>query len=39
MGLSAVVGALSFLANDCSLIHGAVSMAAVRDCGWGLGRS
>ncbi|PRW61211.1 putative inactive serine threonine- kinase scy1 isoform X1 [Chlorella sorokiniana] len=29
MGLSSVVGALSFLANDCALIHGAVSMAAV----------
>ena len=29
MGLSYVVAALSFLANDCALIHGAVSMAAV----------
>lgn len=33
MGLNAVVGALSFLANDCALIHGAVSMAAVRCLG------
>ena len=29
MGLSSVVAALSFLANDCALIHGAVSMPAV----------
>ena len=29
MGLCAVVGALSFLANDCALVHGAVCLAAV----------
>ena len=29
MGLSSVVAALSFLANDCVLVHGAVSMHAV----------
>ncbi|EFN51516.1 hypothetical protein CHLNCDRAFT_140213 [Chlorella variabilis] len=29
MGLGATVGALSFLANDCALVHGAVCMAAV----------
>jgi SCY1-like protein 1 len=29
MGLGAVVAALSFLSNDCSLVHGAVGMAAV----------
>ena len=29
MGLGSVVAALSFLSNDCNLVHGALSMAAV----------
>lgn len=29
MGLSSLVAALSFLANDCGLVHGAVCLAAV----------
>lgn len=29
MGLRGIVAALSFLANDCALIHGVVCMAAV----------